>query len=150
MAGNYQQAIEAGQKITQLAPQLNSSFWYLGISYFYAGSADLAKTNIEKALSMGYNYKSNQNSMLLLAQLYTKTKDYERAAQFYNEILNQTPDNLNAAVSLAALYKEMGQFDKARETANKLLTTHPEKTQEIKQFLGELNHPQTQITPQTK
>lgn len=149
IAGDYQQAIETGQQTTRLAPQLNTGFWYLGISYFYAGNTELAKTNIDKALSMGYSYGSNQSSLLLLAQLYTKTKDYERAAQFYNELLLQKPADLNAAVNLATLYKEMGQFDKAKEIANKLLTTHPESTQQIDQFLDELNRPQAPINPQT-
>ncbi len=142
IAGDYQQAVETGQQITRLAPQLSPAFWYLGVSYFYAGNTELAKTNVEKALSMGYGYGSNQSGILLLAQLYTRTKDYERATQFYNEILDQKPDDLNAAVNIAAIYKEMGQFDRAREIANKLLTTHPENAQEINQFLDELNRSQ--------
>jgi len=140
IAGDYQRAIEAGQQITRLAPQLSPAFWYLGVSYFYAGNMELAKTNTEKALSMNYSYGTNQSSILLLAQLYTRTKDYERAAQFYNALLNQKPDDLNTAINLAALYKEMGQIDKAREIASKLLTTHPEAAQETNQFLEELNH----------
>ncbi|MBI4837337.1 MAG: O-antigen ligase family protein [Candidatus Portnoybacteria bacterium] len=144
IAGDYQQAVEAGQKITQLAPQLSPTFWYLGVSYFYAGNTELAKANVEKALSMDYNYESNQNSMLLLAQLYTKTKEYERAARFYNDLLSQKPDDLNVAVNLASLYKEMGQFDKAREIANELLTTRPESAQQINQFLDELKQLETE------
>jgi O-antigen ligase/tetratricopeptide (TPR) repeat protein len=139
MAGDYKSAIETGQKVTILAPKLSTGFWYLGAAYFYAGNIEMAKTNIDKALSMGYGYNSNINSLLLTAQVYGQAKDYEKSIKFYNEALQSQPTNLNAAVGLAAVYKEAGQLDRAKEVANKLLTTHPESAQEINQFLNELN-----------
>jgi len=138
MAGDYQQAVAAGQKTVQLNPSLEAGNWNLGLAYFYAGDLEKAKSSIEKSIAQGH--KSNDiDSLFQLAQLYSGLKDYDKAISFYKKALDLDPKELQIKFELAKTYKSAGQINTARELAQEVLTSStPQTASTIQEFIDSL------------
>lgn len=140
IAGDYNQAVQEGQKAVGINPQLSPGQWYLALSYYYSGNLEQAKTSAEKALELGYSYQGNLGSINFLTDLYARLKEYDSAIVYYQEALKIEPNNPDIQFGLAKLYKEVEQNDKAKELAQQAYQTIPEeKTKEVAEFLVSLD-----------
>jgi O-antigen ligase/tetratricopeptide (TPR) repeat protein len=137
LARDLNQARDYALQSIRLNERLSQGWWFLGITYYYAGQYDLAKENIEKAVALGY--ERSLTTLFFLAQTYDQLKEYDKAITNYEAAAKLNPQDIQLQFSLAKDYKAFGQKDKAKDLAEKLLASStPETSQEIKNFINSL------------
>ncbi len=82
---------------------------------------DKAKQIGEEALENGHKGRT----LLTLANLYSKTDDYETAEKYYEEYARLYPTKSQKLVQLGTLYIDQGELDRARTYFEKLLLVNP-------------------------
>ncbi|MCK4857881.1 MAG: tetratricopeptide repeat protein [candidate division Zixibacteria bacterium] len=64
----------------------------------------------------------NIEAAMALGNLYAKKGNYERAEEYYRQIIEVKPGYTPATVGLAAIYRQQGKTDEALDTLEKLLS----------------------------
>ena len=94
--------------------------------YVIQGQTSAAIKKLEDALK---NKPDNVTVCLLLGQLYHRSKEYAKAVNMYEKVLEKQPGNWAVANDLAFLLAEQGksgkQLDRARDLAQKALAARP-------------------------
>lgn len=122
----YQDAVEALQEARKLDPQKSETLFFLGLSYFGLGDLEQAAANLELAKSNGYEPRIQVEQKL--AEVYLQMKEYEKAAQNYEDVLTLNNQDVNYFIKPMWIYMErLNQLEKAIALANVALTTHPDE-----------------------
>ena len=117
------ETIDAFSQAEALDPEKPETLFFLGLAYQKSAKPDKAIYYIEKADNAGFEPKDEIN--LRLGQLYTDQKDYEKAAQKFEQIIDSNPDNIDAFVQLVSLYlDDLNQPEKALAASNKAIQYH--------------------------
>ena len=87
-----------------------SLIWILAILFF---------------LSQGVKANTSSQSLLEEARSFRSRGEYEKAIEFYQEILKEDPENYEAARELAQVYSWKGEYDKSIQHYDKLLSKNP-------------------------
>lgn len=135
---NYPGAIENFRRAAELNPNVPVSHWYLGMAYANAQKFPEAKQELDKAIALGYDYRTNIKDTLSLAHVYVGLKDYETLARLYAQAIDREPNNPDLYASLAALYKEVGDNAQARKMAEKAISLDASYAAEGQEFLKSL------------
>jgi len=110
----------------------------LGADYARLGELSLAVQHLDKALEFD---PDNVQARYLLALIYSTRKEYDRAAQEYEAILNSfveaEPRNSEIYGYLAQLYYSQKQYDKAIKQFEIVLSLEPQNA-EVMFLLGAL------------
>lgn len=134
----YEQAVIAFKNALELNPDVNQSYWFLGISQLKAGDYENAKQNVEKAIQKGYSYSNNFSDIIRLINLYSKTKDYYKVIQLYKSAIELQPENAQLYASLAVAYGRVGDMEKAIFYAQKAGEIDESFESEAEQFINNL------------
>jgi len=134
LTGDYQKAKEKAQECINLNPRLGECWWLMALINISLTEEEKAQENINIAGQNGYPIYS-EDSFLQLANVYSKTKNYQKLVEVYQELIKIKPSEPRYHSSLATVYKEIGQFEKAREEAQIVLELAPEFKEEVEAFL---------------
>ena len=122
----YQDATEALQEARKLDPQKAETLFFLGLSYFGLGDLEQAAANLELAKTNGYEPRIQIDQKL--AEIYLQMKEYEKAAENYEEVLSLNSQDLNYFIKPMWIYIDrLDKPEKAIALANIALTAHPEE-----------------------
>lgn len=137
LARDLNQARDYALQSIRLNERLPQGWWFLGITYYYAGQYEQAKENIEKAVALGY--ERSITTLFFLAQTYDQLKEYDKAIANYEAAAKLNPQDLQLQLNLIKDYQAIGQKEKAKDLAERLLASStPETSQEIKDFINSL------------
>jgi len=106
--GEYEEAIIAFQKATQLDRLFAKAFEEMGRAYKAIGQNDKAQESFQKA-----------------ADIYIGKEKMQEAEEVLYEILQISPDSVNVFNSLGVLYRKKGDLKTALSQYNKAVKVHP-------------------------
>lgn len=96
----------------------NSKYYYdLGNYYASQGNYTVAASNFEKAIAMDDN---NENAYINLVNCFGMLKEYNKAIEISNRILQKNPESKFALKNIAVVYNVMGNTEKSEEYLKKL------------------------------
>lgn len=127
-----QKAIEQYERISQLEPQDQNTWFMLGRLYRLARNSVKAEDAFKKVLELD---PGNDEALLGLAMVYTDLGDRPRAAKVLEQVASKAP-SLRVLTHLGATYEEMEEYAKAAEAYRKALELSPGNV-EIKQALAQ-------------
>jgi len=123
VAGNYKQAIDELEKITERYPDEKEAFLWSGYYYrIYLSDDDKAVRQISKAIEIDPLFKLAYN---MLAYCYHDLGDFEKSIWAINKYISLAPTEANPYDSRGDLYSYNGKIDKAIESYKKALEIKP-------------------------
>ena len=109
LAQDLNQARDYALQTIRLNERLSAGWWFLGITYHYAGKYDLAKENMEKAIPA------------------------------YEAAIKLNPQDIQLQLTLAKAFSAYGQKEKAKDLGEKMLASStPQNALIIKEFLDSI------------
>lgn len=111
MKGNYESAIEEFDKVTKITPRNSAAFSNLGAAYLYNGQNNMARDMFIRSMSLEKNVGAANN----LAYLYFTDGNYSQAAEMYELVLQEYPNQYQYWGNLAVAYEYSGEDAKSRE-----------------------------------
>ncbi len=137
LAQDLNQARDYALQTIRLNERLSAGWWFLGITYHYAGKYDLAKENMEKAITLGY--EQSLTTLFFLGQTYDQLKEYEKAIPAYEAAIKLNPQDIQLQLTLAKAFSAYGQKEKAKDLGEKMLASStPQNALIIKEFLDSI------------
>jgi len=130
--GDYQTAIINYQTVLSSSPNLPKVMRYLAAAYSLNKNDDLAKEMLAKLIRIRRN---DVKSVVMLASLYIKDKQFELAKKQFEGILSRAPKHFAALRSLFEIQIRGQELKEAERTANKLIAYYP-KTGVGEYYLG--------------
>ena len=116
---NPNKAIEAFLKCKKIDPNYHLVDFNIGNAYMK--NKDFIKANDHFKESI-YKNKNHTASYLNMAVVQNNTDNYDKAIQYYNEVLNIDPAAEEIVfANLINIYREMGEIDKAATYCKKLI-----------------------------
>lgn len=129
----FAEAIKMLQSAVAVAPDVNTSHWFLGLTYVATGDIKSGLAEFEKAVELGYNIIGDKK--LYVLDLYAQVKDYDRLVAEYKKLITSEPENLEWYVKLATVYAESGRKAEALALAQQLLAMSPGSATDISNFI---------------
>ncbi len=121
----YQDAVEALEEAQKLDPQKAETLFFLGLAYFGLGDLQQAAANLELAKNNGFEPQVQIDQKL--AEIYLQMKEYEKAANSYENVVSLNNEDVNYFIKPLWIYIDrLDQPEKAVALANKALAAHPE------------------------
>ncbi len=108
----------------------NDSVFGLANVFFEENKLDEAMKLLEEAKKAD---PTNKNIILLIAQLYERLKEFNKAINEYNYLLSFSPNNFQAILSLSVIENTIGKYDSVCE---RLLTIIKEHNDDIKLLMN--------------
>jgi len=106
-------ALPIFEQITQKSPQDPAGYYLVATALLKLDRQEDALVPAKKAYELE---RTNLFYAQQLAELYAKRKKYTEAAQIYELLVAQSPENIQYGIELAAVYVFNEQFDKAIQT----------------------------------
>lgn len=113
----YNEALAMLNQCLELDPKHSASLYEAARIHFQQEKPDQAIEYAEAALQ---GEPTNKWYRVLVAECYAAMRDYERAADMFNELRKAHPENINYYFDVAFLYKSVGDLDKAIEVLDDL------------------------------
>ena len=126
LAKDYVTMEKLGENCIKIDPKQKGCYWYLGIAQIFSGDQINGKKNIEFALASGW-----KPAYLQLGVAYISQKNYEDAADAYDLLIGNYPNNASYRATLALLYKQIGKYTEAGKEAIKIFQLQPENPETI-------------------
>ncbi|WP_439880384.1 tetratricopeptide repeat protein [Pontibacter sp. MBLB2868] len=117
MLEDYQQALQLFQKAYTITPGNAGLNYKLAETYLVLKDPKAAMPFAQAAVSLD---TKNAYYYLLLAQLNTEQKQYDAAAQAYNDLLRNVPGSEEYLFNLADLYLSQSRYDDALKTYERI------------------------------
>ncbi|WP_299756283.1 tetratricopeptide repeat protein [uncultured Pontibacter sp.] len=117
MLEDYQQALQLFQKAYTVTPGNAALNYKIGETYLHLKES---KSAMPFALAAVNLEKKNAYYYLLLAQLHTEQKQYDAAAQAFNDLLRNVPNSNEYLFNLADLYLSQSRYDDALRTYDRI------------------------------
>ncbi len=117
MLEDYQQALQLFQKAHTVTPNNAGLNYKIGETYLFLKDARAAVPFAQAAVALD---SKNPYYYLLLAQLHTDQKQFDAAAQAYNDLLRNVPDSEEYLFNLADLYLAQSRYDDALKTYERI------------------------------
>lgn len=139
----YKEAYDSFKEALNLNPQVALSYWFLGMAAYENGQYEPshyqeAAQLIEKAIVMGYNYKSSINDLMRLVHIYDKVGNYSKIVEVYKLVILKQPNNAQMHASLAAAYAKIGDYENAKKEALKSAEIDPNFESDAEKFINSL------------
>ncbi|MEJ8804459.1 tetratricopeptide repeat protein [Pontibacter sp. H249] len=114
---DYQQALQLFQKAHSLTPNNAALNYKVAETYLFLKNPVSAVPFAQAAIA-----QDNKNAYyyLLLAQLHTDQKQFDAAAQAYNDLLRNVPKSEEYLFNLADLYLAQARYDDALKTYERI------------------------------
>jgi hypothetical protein len=107
---------EIDTRIYNMSPNGVPIHWFRGIAFYELNQIDLAFADFSIA------YKNHPHHIYILnnlASCYEIMGNHEKAIEFYNKVLEISPQFEESIVNLSAVYYNMQEYDKAFETISR-------------------------------
>ncbi|MCJ8165627.1 tetratricopeptide repeat protein [Pontibacter sp. E15-1] len=117
MLEDYQQALQLFQKAYTVTPNNAALNYKIGETYLQLKNPEGAMPFAKAAVLLE---KQNAYYYLLVAQLHTGQKQYDAAAQAFNDLLRNVPNSEEYLFNLADLYLSQSRFDDALKTYDRI------------------------------
>ncbi|GAB3536658.1 tetratricopeptide repeat protein [Pontibacter brevis] len=117
MLEDYQQALQLFQKAYTVTPNNAALNYKIGETYLHLQDPESAMPFAKAAVA---HDKQNAYYYLLVAQLHTEKKQYNEAAQAFNDLLRNVPNSEEYLFNLADLYLSQSRFDDALKTYERI------------------------------
>ena len=121
----YSKAIKALEQAERLADTEDVKYivyYNMGVVYYYIDHIELAENYVERAMKI----QKTEELEYLLAEIYTKNKDYQKAVPQYKKLISQNPQNIEYAINLANIYIINHQYLKARQVLKNHIKHNPQ------------------------
>jgi tetratricopeptide (TPR) repeat protein len=122
--GDYEKAVESGERAASLAPNSAGAFVTYGSTLMHSSRPAEAIPILEKSLRLS-PVKPFSMSLANLGNSYRMMGKYEEALPFYKRLLKDLPMHMPGNVGLTATYAKMGRMEEARAQAAKLMEIAP-------------------------
>ena len=117
MLEDYQQALQLFQKAYTVTPNNAALNYKIGETYLQLQNAEAAMPFAKAAVNLE---KQNAYYYLLVAQLHTDQKQFDEAAQAFNDLLRNVPNSEEYLFNLADLYLSQSRFEDALKTYERI------------------------------
>ncbi|ARS37884.1 hypothetical protein CA264_14505 [Pontibacter actiniarum] len=117
MLEDYQQALQLFQKAYTITPGNAALNYKIGETYLHLSEPRSAMPFAQAAATLD---KRNAYYYLLLAQLHSEQKQYDAAAQAFNDLIRNVPGSDEYLFNLADLYLSQSQYDNALRTYERI------------------------------
>ena len=117
MLEDYQQALQLFQKAYTVTPDNAAINYKIGETYLHLQNAEAALPFAKAAIALE---KQNPYYYLLAAQLHAEQKQFDQAAQAYNDLLSNVPDSEEYLFNLADLYLSQSRYEDALKTYERI------------------------------
>jgi tetratricopeptide (TPR) repeat protein len=121
--GQYERAIEEGQRAVELAPNNSDTYALLSLSLLFTGRSNEAIVAMTKAMRLAPFYP--RWFLDILGQSYFVAGQYEEAETAFKHYLKDRPDRFRHHSWLAVTYSVMGRKDLARDHVEQALRINP-------------------------
>ncbi len=124
--GNYEEAIQAADKMVSVRPDLRS---YSRVSYLREiyGDVEGSIEAMDMAVKAGYpGYESTAWARYTLGKIYEDYGDLSNAEMHYSIVLQERPNYAFALNGLASVEMKKGNAEKAEKLVNESITIIPE------------------------
>lgn len=111
MNGSYKNAIDEFRRVTEITPRNSAAFSNLGAAYLYDGQNNMARDMFVRSMSLERNVGAANN----LAYLYFTDGNYAQAAEMYELVLQEYPNQYQYWGNLGVAYEYSGEQAKSRE-----------------------------------
>jgi len=122
--GNYEKAVESGERGASLAPNSAGAFVTYGSTLMHSSRPAQAIPILEKALRLS-PVKPFSMSLANLGNSHRMIGKFEEALPFYKRLLKDLPMHLTGNIGLTATYAQMGRMEDARAQAAELMKIDP-------------------------
>jgi adenylate cyclase len=123
MMGEFDRAIEEGERAIELNPNSADAYAWLSISLRYSGRLDDALISIQKAMRLSPFPPSLY--LLALGNIYRDSGMYAEAITAYEKVVARQADDMFAHIGLASSYLLSGKDREARMAAAEVLRINP-------------------------
>jgi adenylate cyclase len=123
LRGQYERAIEEGQRAVELAPNNSDTHALLSLSLLFIGRSNEAIAAMKKAMRLAPFYP--RWFLSTLAEAYFVAGAYEEAETAFKHFVKERPDHFRAHTWLAVTYSAMGREDLARDRVEQALRINP-------------------------
>jgi Flp pilus assembly protein TadD len=123
--GDFPSAISSLQRAVDLDPNFAGAYGFLGTFYNHAGYDDLGAKNVKKAYDLRGRVGESERIGLSGGYNLFVTQDFEKAAQFFNELTIMHPRDPSPWTGLASSLNQLGQYDKAQAAFQEALRLTP-------------------------
>lgn len=96
-------------------------YYNLAVSYFYINHKDMALDYAQKAMEI----KNTEELHFLIAEIYYKSGDREKAAEEYKYLISLFPQNINYTTNLANIYIKKYDYLSARKVLKNFIKNNP-------------------------
>jgi eukaryotic-like serine/threonine-protein kinase len=128
--GNYSQAAKGFQ--TALQDDSNFALAYAKLSQAYSqmGHDDDAEQAAQKAVSLSAQLPA-QEKYLIQANYNSVLKDYPKAIDAYQNLVNVAPDNTDYLSDLGTAYEQTANYEKAKEQFARVVELDPKRVESL-------------------
>lgn len=136
---DYDTALEWFKKARDLNPDVEVSYWYLGLVQYQRGNVQEAIKYLDISLQKGHALTEPDAQKLVT--IYLNIKDFKRIVIVYEQLVKNFPDNYRNWASLAAAYTQVGRIPDAVNAVRKAVELNPNDTafrQQAEMFLRSL------------
>lgn len=111
---------EKSEQCADLNPADGSCHWSRALSFICEGNFQAAEENVQMAKNLDFEPRDD-SSVKQIINAYIAVENYEKAAEFYEFLVQKYDYNLQYHASLAEAYRLSGQYEKAREAALRII-----------------------------
>jgi tetratricopeptide (TPR) repeat protein len=133
--GAYDRAIELAETAVREHPDYGYGTLALAESYVRAGRFGEGRKWLDRFLAATPGYASTETGMSVLAGLYGRMGDYDRALEYCSAILRQEPDLYSAVYNCGNTHLLAGQYQEAERLLMQAVAMAPEQAAP-RHFLG--------------
>lgn len=89
----------------------------------YADVLNKPKSAVKELVKLSEAFPDENRYRVMIAEYYTKTEDFRKALEIYEELLKRDPDDVYPAISMADLYNKSGQRDEMMAVLRKVFAS---------------------------
>lgn len=133
--GAHERAIELAQSVVRDHPEYGYAPWALAETYVRAGRYEEGRRWLQRALLVSPDYAKSESGIAVVAGMYGRMGDYDRALGLCGEILEKEPDLYSALYNCGNIHLMAGQYAQAEQLLTRAVQLVPEQAGP-KHYLG--------------
>ncbi|MBW2611297.1 MAG: tetratricopeptide repeat protein [Deltaproteobacteria bacterium] len=131
----FNTAIDYGRKAIELSPNNAMAYMFYGYSLFLAGESEKALPLLNKSFRL--DPIPSNIAYVQRGEIYFDLKDYDRAVNDFQKIIESEPDDIWARMGLVASFQRLGLKEKASSQVKKIMALDPNFSLEAQVDPGE-------------
>ncbi len=129
----YKEAIDTFHEAIQINPEVDISWWYLGLTQIESGDITNGLLALQKGLELGYD--ASEQDYMRLINYFAQVGDIQKVSQYYTQLLALEPNKGLYHLKYAFVLQSMRRPDEAATEALKALELDPALEPDVQQFL---------------